>query len=224
MPARASPAPSAAGRLGSQIEMLAQSHDCKLRGNLLDVTEISAGDAAKITTLRLPIFVITIIVLLTIGGGASLAASYNDEGTLALAALVGANSPALTQQQKTWLALALDGKIASVPPKSGHITVTADHVTCVGFAGDPTNHSCDLTFGKNPKVTITGRSAHELYATIGEAGVPVGPAAGMRYESIQNLSCTIDFDALRQIQGGARCNLTCGPESQQQPGQPCPPD
>jgi hypothetical protein len=134
-----------AGRLGSQIEMPAQSHDCKLRGNLLNVTEISAGDAAKITTLCLPIFVITIIVLLTVGGGASLAASYNDEGTLALAALVGANSLDLTQQQKTWLALALDGKIASVPPKSGHITVTADHVTCVGFAGDPTNHSCEIS-------------------------------------------------------------------------------
>jgi hypothetical protein len=166
----------------------------------------------------------TVLVLLTINSGFSLASPYNDEGTLALAALVGANSPDLTQKQKTWLALALDGKIAAVPAKSGRITVKAAHVTCIGLAGDPTNHSCNLDFGQSHQVTITGRIAHELYATIGEADVPVGPAAGQRFESIQNLSCTIDFDALRQIQGGAQCNLTCGPESQQQPGQPCPAD
>jgi hypothetical protein len=137
---------------------------------------------------------------------------YDDEGVLALAALVGAHWPLVTPEQKTLLVQALDGNVHSIPPNYPRLDIKADKVTCIGLAGDLTKHSCDINFPQNNAVTITGREAHELYATIGEAGVPMAPAAGMRYESMQNLSCIVDFETLRESRSGISCTFTNGPE------------
>jgi hypothetical protein len=60
-------------------------------------------------------------------------------------------------------------------------------------------------------VTVSGWRAHELFATIGEVGVPVDGAMGTLYESLSQLSCTIDPDAIKQkTGGGASCTFTPG--------------
>jgi hypothetical protein len=54
---------------------------------------------------------------------------------------------------------------------------------------------CELTFGAE-RVELTGRHANELFATIGEAGVPPEGAAGTIYEGIHAMRCVIDPSAV----------------------------
>lgn len=128
---------------------------------------------------------------------------------LALAALVGEQAP-LPANEKAVLAAFLDGN----PNVAGHagakIQVTADSVSCRASDVDLTLHSCELTFGKK-KASLTGRSAHELYATLIEAGVPSDGAAGSIYESVTKLSCTIDpKEVADEDSGGADCTFIAG--------------
>src|SRR5262249_7812595 len=50
------------------------------------------------------------------------------------------------------------------------ISVKADAVVCRESDVDLTSRSCKLTFG-SASANLSGRNAHEVYATIGEAGV-----------------------------------------------------
>ncbi len=53
-----------------------------------------------------------------------------------------------------------------------------------------------------------GREAHELYATLIEAGVPSSGAAGSINESVKSLECVIDPAEVRQESGGgAKCTF-----------------
>ncbi len=128
---------------------------------------------------------------------------------LALAALVGEQAP-LPANEKAVLAAFLDGN----PNVAGHagakIQVRADSVSCRTSDVDLTLHSCDLTFGKK-NASLTGRSAHELYATLIEAGVPSDGAAGSIYESLTALTCTIDpKEVADEDGGGADCSFIAG--------------
>jgi hypothetical protein len=145
--------------------------------------------------------VLVIIALLLPGHGASaVAATTSGPGALALAALVADRSPTLTVMQKHEMAQILDGSVPSAP-KGYKIPVQADKAICRVSDVDLTARSCTITFG--PKtVSLQGRQANELYATIGEAGVPSQGAAGSLYEGITHLSCTIAFDLLRANGGG----------------------
>jgi hypothetical protein len=130
-------------------------------------------------------------------------------GALALAALVGEQAP-LPANEKAVLAAFLDGN----PNVAGHagakIQVTADSVSCRASDVDLTLHSCDLVFGKK-KASLSGRSAHELYATLIEAGVPSDGAAGSIYESVAKLACTVDpKEVASEAGGGAECTFTAG--------------
>jgi hypothetical protein len=110
------------------------------------------------------------------------------------------------------MALTLDGNLDFDFPKTRQITVQADAVTCRASQVDMASHTCELAFG-GKLVTIKGRKAHELYATIAEVGVPASGAAGTLYEAIVHLTCTIDPSALQQRGGtGATCNFAVGPE------------
>ncbi len=139
---------------------------------------------------------------------AAFAASAEGNGALSLAALVGQHSP----QQKIWekalLAEYLNGKPKAPSPAGKKITVAAESVSCRISNVDITAHSCELTFGAK-KVSLSGRAAHELYATLAEVGVPSGGAAGSIYEAVANLDCTVNPEEVKQQAGaGASCKFT----------------
>jgi len=128
---------------------------------------------------------------------------------LALAALIGEQAP-LPANEKAVLAAFLNGNPSVADHAGAKIQVGTDSVSCRASDVDLTMHSCDLTFGKK-KTSLSGRSAHELYATLIEAGVPSEGAAGSIYESVIKLACTIDPKAVGGEDGsGAECTFTSG--------------
>lgn len=154
-----------------------------------------------------------LIVPLLLAGQSALAAPATTSGgpALALAALVGTQSPTLTANQKKALSNLLNGHLSFSYPPSQKIDVKADKVTCRAGNVDISAHSCELTFGGKAR-NISGRVAHELYATLIEAGVPSDGAAGSVFESVTDLACTVDPAAVKQKDGsGADCKFTAGP-------------
>jgi hypothetical protein len=126
---------------------------------------------------------------------------------LALSALVAAYSLAVPANVKTVMATLFDGN----PAGGAKISIEADSIVCL--AGDVAinRYSCDLTFGKS-KVTVTGRKAHEIFATLVEVGIPSDGAAGKLYESLSHLKCTVDPNQIRQNDGGGvTCTFDPGP-------------
>jgi hypothetical protein len=60
-------------------------------------------------------------------------------------------------------------------------------------------------------VTLRGRAAHELFATIEELGVVPSGAAGSFFIGVSGLKCTIGPAELRQKDGGgAACSFGAG--------------
>jgi hypothetical protein len=136
---------------------------------------------------------------------AAAAETANGSGALALA-LVGNVSPSLGAVEKSALMKLLDGKTDFAFPAGKTISVAAEKVTCRAGNVDIASHSCDLTFG-GQVVSLKGRSAHELYATLAEMGIPPDGAAGSIFEAVSNLKCTIDPNKVMQkAGGGAECH------------------
>jgi hypothetical protein len=133
--------------------------------------------------------IVLFAVPLLLAGNAAGAATAAGPPALALAALVAERAPSLGLAQKQVIARLFDGDIQGVPSYSGKIAVTADSVVCRASDVDITARSCKLSFGAKT-VTLLGRRAHELSATIAEAGVASDGAAGSIYESLTHLSCT----------------------------------
>ena len=132
-------------------------------------------------------------------------------GALALATLVSQHSPTLAGFKKHALQQLFGGNTNVHYPAGKTIVVDADKISCKTSDVDITLHSCDLTFGSQTH-TITGRVAHEMYATLMENGVPGGAAAGTEYENLTQLSCTIDPNVVDQRGGGgATCAFTPAP-------------
>ena len=141
----------------------------------------------------------------------AVAATANGNGALALAALVAEISPTVSIPNKGIMLEMLNGSLAFTYPAGQTIAVKADSVVCRVSNVDISAHSCELKFGA---VThkLTGRLAHELYATIAEIGVPPDGAAGSVFEGLTALSCTIDPNEVKQkAGGGASCTYTPGP-------------
>lgn len=127
-------------------------------------------------------------------------------GALALAALVGGNSPLLSAPEKDVLAKFLDGQMNVSFPAGQTISVMAQKLSCRASNVDIASHSCALTFG-GKDVALKGRSAHELFATLAEIGVRPDGAAGSTFEAVSNLKCTTDPDEVKQNSGGgAHCD------------------
>lgn len=128
---------------------------------------------------------------------------------LALSALVAENSPVLTASDKRVMAALFEGQ-ADVPVSAGEkISVQADRITCSAGDVDITAHSCNLLFGRQTS-TLTGRKAHELFATILEVGVRSEGAMGRVYASIAHVNCTLAPREIEQRDGGG---ATCGFDS-----------
>jgi hypothetical protein len=142
----------------------------------------------------------------------ALAASSSSSGYSALAfgVIVGGYSPALSTGNKTRLARLLENKTGTGPAR-GKITINANSVVCRASNVAIAAFGCQLTFGTHT-VTLSGRRANELFAVIGEMGVPGDGAAGTIYEALHAVSCTIDPVGLAQKGGGgADCSFEPGP-------------
>jgi hypothetical protein len=106
---------------------------------------------------------------------------------------------------KKLLAKFLDGE-TKVSSTGQIISVNVDKLVCKASNVDITLHSCDLVFGTRT-ATLTGRRAHELYATLIEIGVPPDAGAGSVFEAVSKLDCKIDPNAvIANAGGGAHCD------------------
>jgi hypothetical protein len=153
-----------------------------------------------------------LLILLTASVAARAApVTVSGQAALALAALVGEYSPLLSAHDQHTLARVLDGNLQGHLGATQVITVQADSIVCRASNVDITARSCELTFGTN-KPTVRGRKAHELFATLVEVGVPSEGAAGTVFESLTQMTCTVDLNQLRQrAGGGAVCSFSPGP-------------
>jgi hypothetical protein len=148
--------------------------------------------------------------MLAANAAAAAEMSVDGSGAVVLAALVGNQSKTLSPTDRAALTRLLAGGVTKFPAEQT-IMVTADKIDCRASNVDILEHSCTLTFGSMPR-TISGREAHELYATLIEAGVRSEGAAGTMHEALSGLMCTIDPDAIRQRDGsGADCKFEAGP-------------
>jgi hypothetical protein len=162
---------------------------------------MTAADLSRAAFLLIP---------LLLASQSASAATATGSGGLALAAVVAAHSPLLTRQERRVMARLFDGKSNVAFPPGSKISVKADTVVCRASNVDITSRSCKLTFGAT-SVDLTGRRAHELYATIAEVGVSPDGAAGSTFESLSNLVCTIDPQEIAQkAGGGADCTFNPG--------------
>ena len=129
--------------------------------------------------------------------------TIGNHSAVALAGVVAPYS-SLLPNRKVVMAKLFDGHDPTFP----QFTVMADSITC--FAGDVAinTFNCALKFGTNT-INVTGRKAHEIFATLIEAGVPANGTAGKIYEALLQLSCTIDPNVIKQNTGaGASCTFT----------------
>ncbi|MGP6159979.1 MAG: hypothetical protein ACLPYS_21205 [Vulcanimicrobiaceae bacterium] len=153
-----------------------------------------------------------VVLLIALGSQAALAASSTQGSTaLALAALVGRNSPTLSWYSRSELARLLDGHATAPYPAHRQIVVHADSIVCRAGNVDITVHGCTLKFGTKT-TSLSGRAAHELFATLLEVGVPGSGAAGTVYVGLTHLACTVDPHVIAQRGGGgATCTFVPGP-------------
>jgi len=95
-------------------------------------------------------------------------------------------------------------------PASRTISVKADKIVCRASNVDISFHSCALTF-RSKTINLKGRRAHELFAIVGEVGVPPDGAAGTMFEALSHLDCTINPHEIQQkAGGGASCSFDPG--------------
>jgi hypothetical protein len=119
------------------------------------------------------------------------AASMTTKGpsALALAAIVASHSRTLGAADKNALARLFGGRANVGRPRNRKVT------------------ACAVAFAASNR-ELKGREAHELYATLVEAGVASDGAAGTIHETISHLLCTIDPNATKQKDGsGAECKF-----------------
>jgi hypothetical protein len=151
-----------------------------------------------------------LLLPLLLAGGSASAATTGGGTALALAALVGDHSPDLRNREQRVLLRLFRGRSDVDFPAGRTISVKADSVACRASNVDITSRSCKLTFGTKT-VDLSGRRAHELAATIAEAGVPPDGAAGSVFEGLSHLVCTIDPNVIAQkAGGGADCTFDPG--------------
>ena len=135
------------------------------------------------------------------------AETVTGNSALALASLVADQSPSLSLDDKSVMSQLIHASPNFSYMPSKKIAVEADAVACRQSNVDITARSCELTFGGR-KVTVVGRKAHELFATMHEVGIEPEGAAGTSHEGISHLACVIDLEEVKQkAGGGAGCKF-----------------
>jgi hypothetical protein len=157
--------------------------------------------------------VIYAVVPVLLACNAASADEVMGNAALALASLVAQHSPLVGLADQKVLAGLFDGDLKVSRAGGGNVSINADSVVCRASDVNLTLHTCDLVFAKH-SVTVTGRVAHELFATVAEAGVPPDGAAGSSYEALSHLACAIDVREVEKLTGGgADCKFDPGPPS-----------
>jgi hypothetical protein len=124
---------------------------------------------------------------------------------LALASVLAQHSPLLSTDDKELVARIFGGDSDVARSTRKIVSVTVDSIVCRLSNVDITTRHCELAF-KTSKLTLRGREANEMGATLAAAGVPAEGAAGSIIESISQLVCTIDANEISQMAGaGAKC-------------------
>jgi hypothetical protein len=142
-----------------------------------------------------------LVLSLLLPSHAAFAATLAGNQALALAALVADNSPLLGAKDKSIMLRMLDGNLNFTFAAHKKISVLADSISCSAGDVDISAHSCELKFGRATRA-LKGRRAHELFATLVEAGAPSEGAAGRVFESIAHLACTILPNEVKEKGGG----------------------
>jgi hypothetical protein len=126
---------------------------------------------------------------LILSGQAACAASATGAAALALGALAAEHDWALSAFKRHTLAKVFAGQNPPYPAAQT-IVVKAATIVCRESDVAINRRSCAITnFGHT--VALTGRAAHELFATLIEVGVPADGAAGSIFESLSALECKI---------------------------------
>jgi len=120
---------------------------------------------------------------------------------LMLAAIVAQHSPLVSVIEKRTMADLAAGNLVLGARKSRSITVTAADVECRASNVDITSRSCRIRFDHRT-VTLKGRDANELFATLAEMGIEPTGAAGSVFIGLSQLSCVVDPGELWQKAGG----------------------
>ncbi len=146
---------------------------------------------------------------LAMGTGVSIASAASGKvsgpSALALAAVVASHSPLLSSTDRRAIARVFAGNPISFPA-GRKISVTANSIGCRISSVDIASRKCDLAFEDRRRgdrmVSLGGRAANELFATLAAAGVAPDGAAGSTFEKLNKLVCTIDPNEVRQKAGG----------------------
>jgi hypothetical protein len=140
----------------------------------------------------------------------ALANDASGPSAFALAALTAAYDKALPANERLVVARLFDGKSNVAYPTGKKITVKAKAIVCHASNVDINNFSCELSFDACT-VDLTGRRAHELIATLSEAGVEADVGVGQIYEALKALVCTLEPSEIKDKSGaGAKCTFTPG--------------
>lgn len=146
-----------------------------------------------------------LVFLSALAPAAVQAGASSGSSALALSAIVGELSPQTSAADKKLLAAYFAGRAEAPHAKGQRVAVKADAIDCRAGNVDITSRACELTFGAK-KIELSGRKAHELYATLIENGVVAEGAAGSSHASITALDCIVDADEVAEkAGGGARC-------------------
>lgn len=91
---------------------------------------------------------------------------------------------------------------------TGTVTIEAKAIACHESHVATGSFICDVTAMNDQVRSVRGRVAHELKATLAEAGVRPEGAAGQEISSVGAVSCTLDLKLLGECAGGgAGCTL-----------------
>ena len=127
-----------------------------------------------------------------------------------LASLVAVHSPVSNTSDTLLTRRLFNGHFHQLRGDTKMISVMADAIVCSVGIVDITAYSCKLTFGAKT-VNLTGRAAHELYATMAEAGVQSQNTANALSEGLSHLMCTINpLEIAKRSGGGADCKFDAG--------------
>jgi hypothetical protein len=148
-----------------------------------------------------------LLPLLTIG--TAVAADITPASSLMLSAIVAEHSPLLGWLDKRTVAALAAGVFTSGPNRRETIVVAADDVECRVSNVDITSRSCTIRVGRRT-VTLKGRNAHELFATLAEMGVTPSGAAGTIYIGASHVNCSVNPNELHE-KGGGGASCTFGP-------------
>jgi hypothetical protein len=128
------------------------------------------------------------------------AADLGPSSRLILAAIVAQYSPQLGRATKKELSRLAAGDLSKARSEK-NFEVSADSIECRASDVDITSRSCIIKYGSKA-VSLSGRSAHELFATIAEVGVSAGGSAGSYTIGLSDLNCTVSPPEVWQRSGG----------------------